>query len=630
MNDKVAQTVKTKGITRRFLIIFSVAFCLLLASASTHYFIVERSERIERETRELLNIRLGKAAIERDMQDVISDLTFLARHNETSGIFLPDNLDARQALAQQFRVFSEQKGRYHQIRVLDETGQEIVRVNYNNGEPIATSETLLQNKSDRYYFTETWATEGRNTYISPFDLNIEHGEIEIPEVPMVRFGTLMFDENGNKRGVLLLNYLGSTVIEDFREATANIADHAMLLNSDGYWLSNVEKDREWGFMFGRNDTLAEHFPDAWQRINARDTGQFSNRDGLFSFTTVYPISSSQGNLGDGLGSLPADTSYYWKAVSHLPPQSFSASLGEFLRRNMPLYSTMFIFLAASSFIVALTRFHHRQAVSEVETERSFRELLERRVDERTDELKTAQVEKDLVVQHLIQAEKMTAIGTMASGIGHEINNPLYAILGLAEAIRDDDSREQARGHAGKILSYTKDIAAIVRNLTGYARPFSGTEHKPIDINEVIHKAVSMVKRSLYDDRIEFRTDLGGLPGFSAHSEEIHQVFFNIIRNGVQSIEDDGSLMITSRYDGEKIVINVKDDGKGIAPEDHSKVFDPFFTTKDPDQGEGMGLYVVHQIIQKYKGSISLESVVGKGTTCVIEFPILPSVKKGNP
>ncbi|MCP5072801.1 MAG: HAMP domain-containing histidine kinase [Rhodobacteraceae bacterium] len=629
MSEKTAQTVKTKSIAKRFLIVFSVALCLLFTTATMHYFFVERAERIERETSELLNIRLGKAAIERDLQDVISDLTFLARYSENSGIFLPGNLDARQALAEQFRVFSEQKDKYHQIRVLDETGQEIVRVNYNEGEPVATGEALLQNKSDRYYFIETWAIDGRNAYISPFDLNIEHGEIEIPEVPMVRFGTLMFDEGGNKRGVLLLNYLGSTLIDDFQEATANIVDHAMLLNSDGYWLSSTEKDREWGFMYGREDTLAKYFPDAWRRINAQDTGQFYNRDGLFSFTTIYPISSSQGNLDDGLGSLPADRSYNWKAVSHLPPQNFSANLGEFLRQNIPLYSAMFFLLAASSFVVALTRFHHLQAVSEVEAERSFRELLERRVEERTSELKTAQVEKDMVVQHLIHAEKMTAIGTMASGIGHEINNPLYAILGLAEAIRDDGSREQARRYAGKILFYTKDIAAIVKNLTGYARPFSGAEHEPIDINKAIDKAVSMVKRSLYDDRITIKTDLSDLPGLSAHSEEIHQVFFNVVRNGVQSIDGDGTLVITSRYDGEKIVIHVKDNGKGIAPEDLSKVFDPFFTTKDPDQGEGMGLYVVHQIIQKYKGSISLESVVGKGTTCAIEFPATsPGRKEG--
>ena len=628
MTERPEKTARPRGIARRFLLVFLSAFCLLLATATIHYLLNERAGRIKHETREMLNIQLGKAAIDRDLQDVISDLTFLGRHNEATGIFQNDNADAREALAEQFRVFSKQKGKYHQIRVLDEIGQEIVRVNYGNGAPVATGETRLQNKSDRYYFNITWGLDSRVVYVSPFDLNVEHGEIENPQVPMVRFGTLMFDTDGRKRGVLLLNYLGSALINDFKEATANIADHAMLLNSDGYWLSSSEKSREWGFMYGQDSTLAKNFPDAWRRIEAEDSGQFYNREGLFTFTTIYPVSNQQNGSGGNLETSAVNTSFFWKALSHLPPQKFSSSLGGFLTQNLPLYGVMFLLLATASFVIAQTRFFHLQAMSEVEVERNFRELLERRVEDRTQELRTTQEEKDQVIQHLIQAEKMTAIGTMASGIGHEINNPLYAILGLAEAIRDDDDdRKQAQEHAGKILAYTKDIAAIVKNLTGYARPFAGDEHQPTDVNQTIQKAVSMVERSLYGDQVKIITELGELPKITAHSKEIHQVFFNVFRNGIQSMGSAGTLEISSGFDGEKIVVRIKDSGEGIVPENLGKVFDPFFTTRDPDEGEGMGLYVVHQIIQKYQGTISFESTVGKGTTCAIEFPTNPPHNK---
>ncbi len=616
MNEAPISFEKPRGVARRFALVFSAALLLLVATGAAHFLIRERTGRIEVETRERLNLGLGKGAIDRGLQDVISDLAFLARHNENSDLFSDDNEAARRALAEQFRVFSRQKGKYDQIRVLDETGHEVVRVNYNGGEPFATAEAELQNKSERYYFTETWALRDRDVYISPFDLNIEHGHIERPEVPMIRFGTLMLGTRGNKRGVLLLNYLGSSLIDDFKEATANIADHVMLLNSDGFWLSDPGDRTEWGFMYGLDDTLAKRVPGVWQRIKAEESGQFYASEGLFTFATIHPVSDSA-----------ARVPYYWKAVSQVAPRRFTASLSGFLRQTLPLYVTMFALLAAGSFLVALTRFHHRQVVTEFESERRFRELLERRVEERTHALRRTEEEKNLVVQRLIQAEKMTAVGTMASGIGHEINNPLYAILGLAEAIRDDDEADQARGHADKILGYTRQIGGIVKNLTGYAQPFRDDDHESADVNESIREAVSMVERTLLDDRIEIRTDLADLPTIAAYAEEINQVLFNVVRNGVQSVDGTGIIEISSHYDGERITLRVTDSGEGIAPENLGKVFDPFFTTKEPDQGEGLGLYVVHQIIQKYNGSISVKSEVGEGTTCVIEFPAMPPEEK---
>ncbi len=150
MNETPEKLQNPKSIARRFLVIFAVLLGLLTVTTAVHFMIRERTVQIERETSQMLNIQLGKAALDRDLQDVISDLTFLARHNETTGLFLPDNTATRRDVAEQFRVFSKQKGKYDQIRVLDETGHEAVRVNYNQGEPVATDETGLQNKSDRY------------------------------------------------------------------------------------------------------------------------------------------------------------------------------------------------------------------------------------------------------------------------------------------------------------------------------------------------------------------------------------------------------------------------------------------------------------------------------------------------
>jgi signal transduction histidine kinase len=243
--------------------------------------------------------------------------------------------------------------------------------------------------------------------------------------------------------------------------------------------------------------------------------------------------------------------------------------------------------------------------------------LEEKVEERTCKLIESQSEKERVMEQLIQTEKMAAVGTLASGIGHEINNPLYVISGLAEAIRDEKDLSTCNEYGRDILKYGKEISAIVKNLSGYTRPASHDELEKIDVHEKLTEAVSMVKLALLDDRVEIRQSFTPVPNISAQPEEIGQVFFNIIRNGVQAMDGAGILeLITSLEEGH-VCIRIKDNGKGIKTEHLGKIFDPFFTTKGPEEGEGMGMYVVQNIIQKYNGTISQE---GKGTEFTIQFP----------
>ncbi len=238
-----------------------------------------------------------------------------------------------------------------------------------------------------------------------------------------------------------------------------------------------------------------------------------------------------------------------------------------------------------------------------------------------------QVEADLIAAKeqaelaLIQAEKMAALGTLASGIGHEINNPLYAILGAAEAVRDGDNLSRSQEHARDIVGYCNHISEIIRNLTGYVRPADKHGLEPVDINALITEAVAMAQLSPFTDMIEIDQHFGAVPEISAKSEDIQQALFNVIRNGLQAMGSEGRLEIESDLKGEQVSVRIRDTGNGIAPGDLAKIYDPFFTTKGPDEGEGIGLFVVQQIVNKYDGTIEFNSEVGKGTTCTIEFPI---------
>ena len=179
-----------------------------------------------------------------------------------------------------------------------------------------------------------------------------------------------------------------------------------------------------------------------------------------------------------------------------------------------------------------------------------------------------------------------------------------------------------------MLKYTKDISAIVKNLSGYTRPASRHELEEIDVHEKLAVAIAMAKLSRLDDRIEIRLDLAPVPKISAKSEEVQQVFFNVIRNGIQAISGEGILDITTTLEEDQVCIRITDTGQGIKEEHLGKIFDPFFTTKGPDEGEGLGMYIVQKIVNQYGGAITLESEEGKGTACIIRFPAVE--KPDNP
>lgn len=248
--------------------------------------------------------------------------------------------------------------------------------------------------------------------------------------------------------------------------------------------------------------------------------------------------------------------------------------------------------------------------------------LEQKVEERTRELLENQAEKLRVTEQLIQAEKVAAIGTLASGIGHEINNPLYVIMGRAEAILDETDVSVHNEYARDIIKHTKHISAIVKNLSGYIRPSSQHELEEIDVHEKLAEALAMAKLSQLDERIEILQNFASVPKIVAKPEEIQQVFFNIIRNGIQSMAGKkGVLGITTAVEDDQVCVRIRDKGTGISAEHLGKIFDPFFTTKGPDEGSGLGMYIVKKIVNKYNGAITLESEVGKGTTVTIRFPI---------
>jgi len=229
-----------------------------------------------------------------------------------------------------------------------------------------------------------------------------------------------------------------------------------------------------------------------------------------------------------------------------------------------------------------------------------------------------------VQAQLFQAEKLAGFGTFASGIAHDINNPLYVILAMAEAIQEETDITEIHQQAVSIHEAAKRVQAISQDITQYARISSSQEPVKVYIDEQLDDALKIARFATKLQEITIHKN--GQKGLAiyAKSEEILQVFVNLLTNAIHAMEGKGSLTLSTEQKNGHIQISITDTGCGIPPENLQKIFDPFFTTKAVGKGTGLGLYNVRTIVRKYQGDLTIESAVGKGTTIVLVFPCFPS------
>ena len=236
--------------------------------------------------------------------------------------------------------------------------------------------------------------------------------------------------------------------------------------------------------------------------------------------------------------------------------------------------------------------------------------------------KLAQHEQDLRDQ-LIHAEKLASIGTLASGIAHEINNPLYTITGLSEILRDECRPEVVREYIEEIIAAGQRIAGIVRSLNAFARRTQDEEVCDIDLNCTLDEAVKMARRATVLDQVQVATQYEAVLLVRGKPDELLQVFVNLVTNAVQAMEGKGALTLSTAGADGFVLATVKDTGPGIPHNNLTRIFDPFFTTKEQGKGTGLGLHIVRDIVTNYGGQITAESTLGQGATFTVKLPASP-------
>ncbi|MBF0620992.1 MAG: response regulator [Magnetococcales bacterium] len=315
-DSRILQSKQTrKMLIKTVLIVMAITLTALSIMFMITVYIHDSTTRQE-------EIFIGEVEVERAMKSasqdfdaIASDLNVLLGDNELLDYLSDHSERNKKRLAHQFATIAKQRRAYDQIRLLDVSGMEVVRVNSDRqGSVSFVPQEALQNKSSKPYFQHAIKLDPQQFHISRFDLNMEHGEIEVPFKPVIRFSAPVFDQSGQRQGIMVLNYLGSVLIDHIATVFSPGNSHIYLIDSEGYFIKSPRPEDEWGFMHGNDITFKSMHPQAWQLINNNEKGAFTVGESAFIYGTISTTMSKTRPLQFGTQKKS------WKVIVHSKPE----------------------------------------------------------------------------------------------------------------------------------------------------------------------------------------------------------------------------------------------------------------------------------------------------------------------
>lgn len=315
---------------------------------------LQRQEALNRDV--YFNQSVGAVLTSR-LSRIVSDLLFI-RDSFQLGYFNSDDLEAREEVVGQWLAFANHKKVFDQIRYLDAAGNEVIRVDYTSAGAYLVRDSQLQNKSDRYYFTDTISLPQNHIYVSCMDLNVENGQIETPIKPVIRVASPVYTPSNVLAGIVVLNYKGNdllTLIENL--APARVGAFYML-NSDSYWLYDSEDSaRAWGFMYPdrAQDNFAARYPAEWDTIRQNASGVMNTPNGAFVYDRLFTAEAYQVDSGAYPLTLGSGD---WYLVSHIQPDTdmgrlMSGTLWNLMGTTLGSTFYAYIMILFIAFVIAL-------------------------------------------------------------------------------------------------------------------------------------------------------------------------------------------------------------------------------------------------------------------------------------
>ncbi|HEV3263540.1 MAG TPA: ATP-binding protein [Gemmataceae bacterium] len=571
------------AVLRRLLAIFLPAALLTGAVVLALYYQDLTNERALYEQAAADRVDLHTDIIRRELKSVESDLLYLANQAVLRG-FLAGRSKSRQELQDEYVLFCRQRGVYDQIRYLDTTGHERVRINYNDGRPAIVPESELQAKAGRYYFAQAMLLDRGEVFVSPFDLNVEHDQIEQPLKPMIRFATPVFDRQGVKRGILILNYLGTFLLHKLGEVSAGFPGSVWLLNRDGFFLRGPSAQDEWGFMLGHDRTFAMSFPDAWPHLAGAERGQLRTERGLYTFRTLPPRGAlptpRQEDLPGGAGPDTQARDAGLMVVAHIPAGTLEGRSTLLLRRLLLLYGVVLLPVLVLAWYLAhagaLRRDHERHLADAAARLRTLSaRLLTAQEDERR---------------------------SLSRDLHDELGQVVTSVtLDLQRATRAGD-RERKDDLIGRALHGTGCLLDRLHEISARLRPMLLDD---LGLKDAVQSLLSEYEqRTGIVTRAELHFEQAQAP--PAVSQNVYRILQEALTNVSKHARADVVFVALRVADG-LVVLTVRDTGVGLAP-----------AALDSKR---LGILGMRERAELLDGTFVLKAQPGQGTEVQVTIPI---------
>lgn len=511
----------------------------------------------------------------------------------------------RSGMIDTFSSLISRNPEYVQMRWIGEDGREIVRVDRGgDGKPKRIPDQELQDKHDRYYFRDTMRLAPGEIFVSPLDLNIEHGKVDIPYNPMIRLGTRMFTRGGRSNGMLILNVSASRMLSGFARFGRNPVKLS-LLNQEGFWLKSTRPEDEWGFMFGRKETFGLRHPEAWRWIKSVRAGEARLSDGYWLWDTVQVTPQDS----------PGVNAVEWKMVGHIGAEAWTR---QYRQVWLPLTGgalALILIFSLGAWSLARAQLRRQQAELELAGQQQILRLnaeLEARVRERTAELAEANRELERSNHDLDEFAYIAS---------HDLKEPLRGIHNYASFLKEDYADRldnEGRDFLDRLQRLAERQTELINQLLAYSRVGRvGMEMVPVDLNQLLDDIEKDLHVFLADSRVELRRPRA-LPTLECNRTRIGEVLQNLIVNAAKyNDKPEKWVEVGCDLGGPVPVLYVRDNGIGIAEQHRDSVFRIFKRLHEQSKfggGVGAGLTIVKKIVERHGGRIWLESTPGEGTT----------------